>query len=171
MSEASKTIDGSHLRLDFIQSLFPATWTINEIIEVERLVFYFVFMVSSAISAAFFHNEDGKTIAGLKLIQDNAKKINELSKKVHEKVKDDKFFRKPLGTASPPMAKVMTEHNKEVIIETKAALAGVSKDQQKWRDRLKSIPIYLILLVFLYFVGKNQVYPYVSRRYNKVILD
>ena len=97
MGDMTKSIEGTHYRLDFIQSQFPATWTIYEIIEVERLVFYCVFVASCAISQAFYVDESGKTIGALKLIQQNSKKINELSKQIYEKVKSDKFFRKPFN--------------------------------------------------------------------------
>ena len=69
MSDTTKSIEGTRYRLDFIQSQFPATWTIYEIIEVERLIFYCVFMASCAISQSFYVDDSGKTIGALTLIK------------------------------------------------------------------------------------------------------
>ena len=57
------------------------------------------------------------------------------------------------------MAKVMKEHLAETKTEMQAAVSGLSKDQMKWRNRIYSIPGWLIILGILYFVGKNQIYP------------
>ena len=83
----------------------------------------------------------------------------------------DEFFRKPLASSSAPILKVKKEHDKETLTEMNAAISGLTKDQMKWRDRLYRLPYVLIFAVLLYFVGKNQIYPYVSRRFNKVILE
>lgn len=68
------------------------------------------------------------------------------------------------------MTKIIQEFQKELNIEASAAIAGISTTRAAFWSKLKNGFGLIVFLVILYFIGKNQVFPYFAKSYYKPIL-
>ena len=83
-------------------------------------------------------------------------------KELYKKQNGVEFSRKPYTQGSMQMKKVMIDMNKELGIEVRAYKQGMTMDQAKKKDKfwghIKKIP----LMIFFYFLVKNQIWPMVK---------
>jgi hypothetical protein len=86
------------------------------------------------------------------------------------KVKDEPFARKPLSTKSPPMQRHLLASMKELDIEKRALRLGVGKTGATCMSHVQSFFGGAMFLTVLYFLGKNQIWPFIKPRVTRITL-
>lgn len=130
----------------------------------QRLVYFLVFNIACALSDIYYDDSSEREVTGIAVVEENARKINSITKQIFKKYTDSDYKRKPLGTKMGPMGKARAEVGKEMQIELAAAQAGISEDWAKRKQKCWGGLMFTIFLFFMFFVGKNQFLPFVRRR-------
>ena len=83
-------------------------------------------------------------------------------KELYKKQNGVEFSRKPYSMGTMSMKKVMMDMNKELAIEARAYRQGITQDQAKKKDKIMGYIKMIPLMIFFYFLVKNQIWPLVK---------
>ena len=83
--QAAKDMANGNTRLDFIRGLFGESYCVFEMIEAQRICFFFIFNASCALSAFFYESSQEERLSDLATCEANQKKICELTKQVYQR--------------------------------------------------------------------------------------
>lgn len=123
--------------------------------------------MTCTISDVFFEDKFADELEDIKACTEKQKKIVELSKNLFKKYHNDEitYKRKPLSTKSMPMNKVRAQQVKENAVEFSQVKSGQSIRYVKFKARIWQGIRMVIGCTLLYFMAKNQIFPYLQRRY------
>lgn len=118
-------------RIEMIASFFPSTFIPYEILQVQRLAFYFIFNVACAMSQIFFNSREQEDLIEATTLEENQKKISDYLKDIYKNQLHEDFTRKPFGSNSIQMKNVYNTIKAELALELQVVEHGISKTRAR----------------------------------------